>query len=164
MENYLRFCLGESTGEIIGKRNNATVETIMNYNSEELEKKHDFIQWVFPTYRYSKFNSSAPILTREEISRIKNNPGVQLILTNFAIKFSEYWGLVPYDRKKLILLNGHNGLRLSRMIECLTLFGFDLNEILEAIQQGIDDEILNPEYEMYENERIPIWFVRYLEN
>lgn len=167
--NYLRFCTHESIDFILNKKeSDRNLDGIYNYNDKDLEDDHAFIQWIFPTPRKSNFNETAPILSVDEIKMLRNNKVVINILHNFKNKMFSYWGISPYDPNKLHLLNGHNGLRLSRAIECLTLFGIDIKYILDILNDGIKAGILKPHCEYYTEHintyNIPIWFIRYYEN
>lgn len=164
LENYLRFCLGQSTSEILNKNiENFTNDEIFSYK-QELETNHQFIQWVFPTPRPSNYNSNAPILTVSQIDSIKSIPTVINLLEDYRNFFFDYWGIYPENSERIKILNGHNGLRLSRAIECLTLFDIDIEYIFPILEKYIENGVLRPKMEKYKHERLPIWFIRRIEN
>lgn len=167
-DNYLRFCNGESIDFIInGKHTKRTLEDIYNYNEEQLEDDHSFIQWIFPTPRASAYNHNAPILSIEDIKSLRTNENIINILLRFKEKMFSYWGIEPFNNSKISLLNSHNGLRLSRAIECLTLFGIDVKKIFDILFHCMRDGILKSTLEPFcENNRIeiPIWINRYYES
>ena len=162
--NFLRFCLGQSIHDITNSGDEkSSVEDIFEY-TDKLESNHSFIQWVFPTPRTSEYNSNCPILSEQDIDKIKNIRIINEILLDFKNFFFDYWGIIPENKDKIRLLNGHNGLRLSRAIECLTLFNIDVREIFPILEKYIELKIIHPKMENYKGEMIPIWFVRFIEN
>ena len=164
-KNFYRFCKGESIGSITGYLNDSsTILKIFHYDDYMLEKSHSFIQWVFPTITPSAYNGYSPILFLSDYLILRNSKLVISTLNFFALKMLSYWGLNGGNRSFLTLLHGHNGLRLSRAIESLTLFGFDLSKIMNELKELIRFGILNPRYDLYLGLRIPIWFIRYEEN
>lgn len=161
--NVLRFFQGENLNSIIG-RGNKTIEQVYNYDENELEDDHAFIQWVFPTPRSSAYNGDAPVLTIYDIIFLRTNPLIIDWLNKFKDKMFAYWGINPVNVQRSFLLNGHNGLRLSRAIECLTLFGIDISYALTVVNQLIEKNYLNPYYDNYQGRRYPVWFIRYFES
>lgn len=158
---YIKFINGESIDSIIGNfETNTTIDDILNYDNSKIEQCHYFIQWIFPTNRESKFNDKCPILSKDDINSIKNNPKVIDYLNKFKSKFFEYWGIEPLNIQKISVLNGHNGLRLSRAIECLNMFDIDIQYIIHILIYGISIKILKPSY----CNNKPIWFIRYDES
>lgn len=164
-KKIIRFCNGESLGEICNENgSHSSIIDIYNYDDDMLENDHYFIQWIFPTTRLSLFNYFAPILTIKEINYLKTRTDIRDMLNAFGIKMLKYWGLMPYDKKKIKILNGHNGLRLSRFIECLTLFEIDISELFPILEEAEHEGILKPKYIEHNGENITIWKKRYLEN
>ena len=51
--------------------NNRYLSDIWRYNDEQMEKVHDYIQWVFPLDTASKAVFHAPVLIDEEIEDLK---------------------------------------------------------------------------------------------
>ena len=50
------------------------IETIWKYNDHEMEEKHEFIQWLFPTNESSRRNEPGlPLLTDNEIQDLQVN-------------------------------------------------------------------------------------------
>lgn len=167
--NYLKFSVGISIDMILTNTDSSrNIQGIFEYDKEQLEDDHAFIQWVFPTYRPSAYNDRSPVLTKQEIISIRNSPVIRNILNKFKDKMFNYWGLYDGDNSKLQLLNGHNGLRLSRVIECLTLFRIDVTDIFPMLHEKIKSGVLNPRCEYYtldsKNVNLPIWIIRYYEN
>ena len=166
--NVTRFFSGESIKSILADQGiigeDKTIEDIYNYNRNLLEADHSFIQWVFPTSRPSAFNRDAPVLTLEEIKVLRNDKNIKEWLLKFKNKMFSYWGLSPLNGDHIRLLNGHNGMRFSRAIECLTHFGIEVAEVFANVRLFIDNGVLKPQYGNFYGETLPIWFVRYKES
>lgn len=162
---FLQFLKGESIDYLVrGIYSGRNIANIYNYSDDDLEKQHDYIQWLFPTITLSSCNFDSPNLTLSDYEILRADWSVRKLVYYLAIKLLNYWGFYDNNRNKLNLLHGHNGLRLSRLIECLTLFWFDISWIIVKINELIEAKILFPKYTIYNNERTPIWIVRYLEN
>lgn len=171
VEKVTKFFNGENISDILGdksdKYDKKNIWDIYNYTDYKLETDHSFIQWIFPTQRPSAFNPTAPTLTYNEILMLKHDENIIEWLQKFKNKMFSYWGIKPVDSNRLLLLNGHNGLRLSRAIECLTLFGiftpYDFSNFNIVIAGGFVRNIIYPHMEKYEDKTIPIWCIRYHE-
>lgn len=96
---------------------------IINYNEDELENDHGFIQWIFPLTEPSNYATDVPIIDIEQLQKhIMEDPTIvdKLIVSyNMMIK---HWGLdgdLTTKNEKTLKLNGHDALRLSRMLQSL---------------------------------------------
>lgn len=165
--NVRRFFHGESLYDIFKgqgrQEDHKTIEDIYKYNYYMLEMDHSFIQWIFPTFRRSGFNMNAPVLTMEDIKILRQDPIIIKWLNLFKCKMFKYWGIQPKDYTNAKLLDGHDGLRLSRLIECLTLFGIEVADIFPVIQELISENIIYPDSQEYEGKFLLIWVIRYKE-
>jgi hypothetical protein len=100
----------------------------------EWEAYHDVIQWAFPTKTESRYNSDAPIIPDDFNYTADNQRTILLLLSGYL----ESIGLrILGDNSKLffdymdnfyrysswIHKSNHNYKRLTRVIECLGLFG-----------------------------------------
>lgn len=138
---------------------------IWNFDFKQLENKHDYIQWMFPNKKRSKFNIFCPTLKDETIinnNEIKNNiKNSFLVMLNFyGLKYSN--GIIVksdnYSNRlcKWCTKNNHNFLRITRILNCLILFGFkkeanDFFKILTQIYKENNDVISQTSYEYWEN-------------
>ena len=50
---------------------------IQRWSDDQLEKVHDYIQWLFPLPEPSGFNLAAPVLSRESIQDFRARPDLQ---------------------------------------------------------------------------------------
>jgi hypothetical protein len=74
---------GRNTNELL-------IFDIWKYDFEEIEWRHDFIQWLFPLPEPSEYNSDAPVLTIEEAKTFSKTPILQrevLYSLDFMLKF-----------------------------------------------------------------------------
>lgn len=99
-----------------------TLKQIWNFSDLELEKTHDYIQWLFPTTVQSQFNFDAPILTSESICEfLESEEAVANLITSSFIfqRFLKLDDEVPFWVKKNGGRDNHNCLRISRVIASL---------------------------------------------
>ena len=91
---------------------------IWNFNDNQIENKHDFIQMIFPLNKPSEAVFHGLYLDNEiEINKIKND---KLIIKNLI--FSKDWFVKFLERNDNWMSHSdHNQLRITRVIECLRL-------------------------------------------
>lgn len=106
---------------------------IWEFSFEELEKNHDYIQWLFPLKEKSRFNPSAPVLsdvTRYQTKEIRENmiKSLDVLLDFYGLKRldGEIVRLERFEKRKdWISKNNHNYLRMTRILKSLVLFGLE---------------------------------------
>ncbi|KAJ7211991.1 opioid growth factor receptor conserved region-domain-containing protein [Mycena pura] len=108
---------------------------------DKLERKHGFIQWLFPIREHGMNFDSQP-LQPHEIAAIKADPvALKRILTSYNLMLdfygmrlvSEETGAVDrvlpprnyVPRYENLVYSSHNYLRISRILKCLSEFGFE---------------------------------------
>lgn len=99
-----------------------THSDILKFSDADLERVHDFIQWLFPLREASRFNPNAPVLTDEDVQEFLGSEEMRAKLgTSFDRMMSFYqigndtpWWAYPYD---------HNLLRLTRILSSLRVLG-----------------------------------------
>lgn len=99
-----------------------TLKQIWNFSDEQLEKEHDYIQWLFPTETISKFNLNAPLLSTESICEFTeyDEAIANLIVSSWIFqRFLKLDDEFPFWIKKINGRDNHNCLRISRAIESL---------------------------------------------
>ncbi|KAF8515691.1 opioid growth factor receptor conserved region-domain-containing protein [Hysterangium stoloniferum] len=124
---------------------------------ETLERKHGFIQWLFPIQEYGLNYESQP-LQRHEITSMKGDPLIiQRIVASYRLML-DFYGLRLVDpdtglldrtlpprdspsRFKNLVYSFHNYLRITRILKCLSEFG------LERLNAGFLLCILNEQSE-----------------
>jgi hypothetical protein len=119
---------------------NRTFEDILKFNDEELEKCHNYIQWIFPTDEPSQHNKTAPIIESLELhefihsEKIQNNffKALKIILKFYGFdaefngnKLSKIEKSIDFEEKinKWFRYRNHNLLRISRILLSMNLFG-----------------------------------------
>jgi hypothetical protein len=97
--------------------NKLYIQDIWDLSDEEIENTHDFIQWLFPTDKPSRYNLAAPVLSEQDILNIQNSEKAKKNL-----KYSANWFLNFLDRHSYwIHKDDHNQLRIKRIKKCLRL-------------------------------------------
>ena len=142
---------------------------IWSYSDKQLESKHKYIQWMFPTDQKSLFNRAAPVLRQPEIILLKNDTIVMKNFRTSLIKIFKFYGLsllsddsiiISIDfnlkAKNWITPNNHNYKRISRILRFLTLFRFDkikreLIVTLEEIYREHENAIGEETYQIWKN-------------
>lgn len=113
------------------------LDQILGWSNDEWDFQHNFIQWVFPTTEPSNFNPDAPVLTPDEITIIKADPNIQGVLGVIFHRWLRFCGLsytddmgleigtteFPEGNPKVFWKFNHNFLRITRVLQSLTLLG-----------------------------------------
>lgn len=90
---------------------------IWAFNDQQIERTHNFIQWLFPLNVPSAAVPGAPVLNRDDISAIQGSEVAQDNICQSAnwyagfLERNDFWRK-PYD---------HNHLRITRVIRSLRL-------------------------------------------
>lgn len=97
--------------------NKLYIQDIWDLSDEEIENTHDFIQWLFPTDKPSRYNLAAPVLSEQDMLNIQNSEKAKKNL-----KYSANWFLNFLDRHSYwVDKQDHNQLRIKRIKKCLRL-------------------------------------------
>ncbi|OTA92580.1 hypothetical protein M434DRAFT_12281 [Hypoxylon sp. CO27-5] len=114
---------------------------ILRLSDDELERKHDYIQWLFPLTEASLHNSTVPVLDYQTIMIFRRHPqdllreNVRLALMRMLwfYGFDPVWNdgrlfIEPIEgpigkHRRWLRDTDHNHLRLSRIIRSLRIFG-----------------------------------------
>lgn len=104
---------------------------IWNFTDEQLEKVHDYIQWIFPSDQPSMFLKVAPLATPEDYIALRTDAGHIRAIRNSLGMMHKFYGigyeLVMYDcavQPKWFTPNNHNFSRLTRIMTFLKKVGF----------------------------------------
>jgi len=130
MSQLLEFYLGNGP-DAEGRR----LVEICQWDDDQLEEVHDFIQWLFPLPEPSQFNPDAPLLSQEDIAAFKSDPTLRRnLLTSFE-RILRFLGLSEKDGEiteganfmarapDVWLAPNHNWLRTTRILRSLCLLG-----------------------------------------
>jgi hypothetical protein len=112
---------------------------LWNYDDEQLEEHHDFIQVLFPLAEVSFYNAQAPLLDATTIGAFQSDGTIQQNLLKSLEVMLAFYGFTLDREKKLVapagsfaeraenwlFLNDHNHLRITRILKCLMLCGLE---------------------------------------
>jgi hypothetical protein len=122
---------------------------IMSWGEQQLEETHNYIQWLFPIRERSPINPNAPVMSYSMQRQLKNDKRLRGQMTAAFIRMLWFWGIefqgrykgfaippgMEYRTERWCTESDHNQLRMSRMLECMSLVGFyitaDLYDFLE---------------------------------
>jgi len=120
-----------------------TLAELRTMDFDDMERLHNFIQWMFPTDEASRFNSEAPLLTLELQQQFADSPVLQEEVKQNLFCFCNFLGLALqygedgsativeaahfFDRWDVCWRGrfgmNHNWMRISRVLACLGLCG-----------------------------------------
>jgi hypothetical protein len=104
---------------------------IWQFDDDELEYTHDFIQWMFPLKEASGSNFSAPNLRASDVDVIRSSAKCQQNLETSAS-----WILAFFKRSEEVArFTNHNHLRVTRIIKSLRLLHSD--QLADQFKQAI---------------------------
>ena len=111
---------------------------LWQWNDDDLEAVHDFIQWMFPLPEPSQFNPDAPPLTPDDVAAFRTDKTVRLHLRRSFERIISFLGLeVRNDgcigegpnfasrAADVWTSPNHNWLRITRILRSLTLLGLE---------------------------------------
>ena len=99
-----------------------TLQDIWSFSDSEIERKHDFIQIVFPLNKPSQAVFHGYYLDNQDlVSQIKGNKEVTINILRSSRWFFSFLERNMHWNAKL----DHNQLRITRVIECLRLLVSD---------------------------------------
>lgn len=130
MSAILAFYHGTAEGPA-GRR----IQDVWAYGARDLERRHDFIQWLFPLREGSRYNPDAPMLSPADEAAFRDDPALRQRLLHSLDLMLAFYGLrrdgecvVPADPDSIgqaawLRPCDHNHLRLSRIVQSLALLG-----------------------------------------
>jgi hypothetical protein len=113
------------------------LEQIWQWDHDQLERCHDFIQWMFPLDEPSSVNPDAPLLTPVDRAAFSADTSLQSAMGRSLRVFLDFLGLerredgsvvkaAHFERRAAIWkYTNHNWLRITRMLKSLRLVGLD---------------------------------------
>jgi hypothetical protein len=120
---------------------------ILAFDDQQLEHIHDYIQWLFPLPERSAFNALAPILTVEDIDRLRMNAAAHENIRAAAERMLSFYRLTA----NWLTARDHNHLRISRIIRSIALtigrddaawFHDEIMKLVEAAGNPVSEESL----------------------
>lgn len=115
-------------------------QDLLRFDDTQLERCHDYIQWLFPTVTASRFNPNAPTLDPASALRLRQDPVAQQRLRAALARLLTFYGLElddtdpadlevapgpDFDARSRTWLtpNNHNHQRLTRILASLVARG-----------------------------------------
>lgn len=119
-----------------------SLSQILRFSDEQLERVHDFIQWLFPLREKSSFNINSVTLSDQDVADFRNSELLQsrlrdsfLLMVQFYGFSSSYneiqgWVIAPAkefeDRKwEWATPTNHNYQRISRILKSIYILGLE---------------------------------------
>jgi Opioid growth factor receptor (OGFr) conserved region len=160
------FYLGESADS-----RGRTIAQIWEWDVEDLECTHDYIQWLFPLAEQSIFNENAPIVNDEIVRSFQTDRRLPAnLLKSFEVMLNFYGLRLPKNSADRIEINraknysirrqewvnpfDHNYLRITRILKCLIAFG--LTDAAIAFYQCLE-QIYREDSERIGGETFQYW-------
>ena len=132
------------------------IDDILNFKESEVERHHNFIQFLFPTYQRSNYCSYAPLINAEIVQafltdsslRAKQQEALALMVDHYGLKLDLHTGKVSINpstfaaKQHNFFINGsHNLLRITRIFSSLTSLGqpelaVELYNCLKELSEG----------------------------
>jgi hypothetical protein len=116
------------------------LQEIQRWADNQLEKSHDYIQWLFPLPEPSSFNVAAPVLNRRSIEEFRARADLQEKLLFSFTRMLNFYGLEVRSGERVTITRApnfaakatvwlspgnHNHLRITRILRCLTVLGLE---------------------------------------
>ncbi|ODT09061.1 MAG: hypothetical protein ABS35_43715 [Kaistia sp. SCN 65-12] len=117
------------------------VGDILGWGDDDLERVHDYIQWLFPLPERSGFNPDAPVLTSADIAAFRQRADLRASLHAAFRRLLAFYGFAerqteggleivrtsafPHCASNWLRPGNHNLLRISRILRALTLLGLE---------------------------------------
>lgn len=126
-----------------------TLEEIWRWDDAKLESHHDFIQWLFPLKKQSRFNPSAALTDDTVIAAFKQDKSLQDKMVRSLDVMLKFYGfewsgdqivMGPHFAKQAqnwLKSGSHNYLRISRILTSLRLHGLEsyAGALMHALEQ-----------------------------
>jgi hypothetical protein len=131
------------------------LKEMWDWSDDQLETRHDYIQWMFPLAEPSQFNRFAPLLTEEDIAAFREDAHLQAQLQKSFERILAFLGLSQGEDGKVVegpnfagrmpevwSVMNHNWLRITRIISSLRILGREakaraLYDCLEAFYRSV---------------------------
>jgi hypothetical protein len=133
MSQLIDFYLGKAADS-----EGRNLRDVWSWKDRDLEKVHDFIQWLFPLPEPSRFNPDAPLLTDKDIAAFQRDEKLRANLFKSFQRILTFLGLALTTDGRVVAgpnlaartadiwsYPNHNWLRISRILRSLHLLGLD---------------------------------------
>jgi Opioid growth factor receptor (OGFr) conserved region len=135
------------------------LKEIQDWSNDNLERTHNYIQWLFPLAELSGFNSGAPVLDENTIQHFRGSPELRANLRTSFVRMLVFYGFDMADDPLRVVpsksfcerarnwmnRSNHNHLRITRILKSVTTLGLEEEAIaffqcLEALYRLKLDE------------------------
>lgn len=124
-----------------------TLKDVLSFGYDDLEERHDFVQWLFPLTKPSRFQPQVPTLSAEAIDAFKSSATLrERVLFSLDVML-DFYGFerkaggvrrsanFPLHVDAWAWPDDHNFMRLSRIMQSLNLLG--LRDEALALQEAL---------------------------
>ena len=98
-----------------------TLGDVLALDDEAMERRHDFIQWLFPLPEPSRAVPASPVLTEQDKTAISGSAVALANLARAAERMSDFYDATDH----WLASHDHNHLRISRIIRSLRILAGD---------------------------------------
>ena len=130
-----------------------SLDDILAWDDDALERVHDFIQWLFPLDEPSAFNPDAPLLADDDRTAFRGDAHLAANLKRAFLRILTFYGFAldeaggapvvrrssSWEVRRSVWLHpgNHNHLRLTRILKSLVLLGQPAlaRALLERLQE-----------------------------
>jgi len=98
-------------------RRGRSAADVLAMSDEDLERHHDYIQWLFPLPTRSAAVPGSPVLSPTEIETIRTDPQARLTLDSAAARMIAFYRATDH----WLTAHDHNHLRITRILQSLKL-------------------------------------------
>ena len=117
-----------------------TFDRVLQLSDQDLERRHDYIQWIFPTFQRSEAVPESPTLSVEDALELRASPEARQRAMQALVRMLTFYGMALEDdpeeptiglsselfrrRRQFWLTPGnHNYRRITRMLTSLQILG-----------------------------------------
>jgi hypothetical protein len=129
----LDFLLGFIKIQLDTRQDDQSIDDILKFTEEDIEKEHKLIQWIFPTMERSHYNSKAPLISGDFKNLFLENPKARETFCKSCQMYLNFIGfecvqgkirvLTTKNAKMFYERNPHNFLRITRVLDSLNQIG-----------------------------------------
>jgi len=117
-----------------------TIDEVLSWDAALLERRHDYIQWLFPLQTASAYNPDAPLLDTPTIVEFRGDPELRKKLVKAFRTMLAFYGFACDDKdrseptvttspafeqvsRSWLKAGNHNLLRITRILASLRVLG-----------------------------------------
>ena len=129
------------------------LNTILGWTDDELERCHNYIQFLFPTPESSNFNFFAPVIDEETYLAFRQRPELRASVKRSYLRILDFYGFRYNENSEEVHVSrtpelnqaaknwvrrfDHNHLRITRILRSLRVLGLAIEA--EAFWRALDE-------------------------